>query len=110
MRIRRNPYRPAVRVALFVLIVIGLGYFPRGVKAPAVSVPRGIPPEEVRGTILAEIQMMAAGLDDCEHRFGATTKIIDHPIMGPLTANQWRKLHWLHGRHHTRKIREQTNL
>jgi hypothetical protein len=105
--------RPLATVAtmkqrLRVLIVIGLGYFPKGVKAPAVSVPRGLPPEKVRGTILAEIQKMAAGLDDCERRFGARTKIIDHPIMGPLTAHQWRKLHWLHGRHHTRQIRERT--
>jgi len=92
------------------LIVTGLGYLPEGAKAPERAVPRGMPLAEVRGTILAEIERMAAGLDDCERRFGARTKIIDHPILGPLTANQWRKFHWLHGRHHARQIRERSQL
>jgi len=95
---------------LSVLLVTGLGFFPEGVKAPERTVPGGMPPEEVLGSIFGEIQRMAAGLDDCERRFGARTKIIDHPILGPLTANQWRKLHWLHGRHHARQIRGRIRL
>ena len=91
---------------LSVLLVTGLGFFPEGVKAPERTLPGGMPPEEVLGSIFGEIQKMAAGLDDCQRRFGARTKIIDHPILGPLTANQWRKLHWLHGRHHARQIRQ----
>ncbi|MGZ4836286.1 MAG: DUF1569 domain-containing protein [Terriglobales bacterium] len=31
---------------------------------------------------------------------------MDHPFLGPLTADEWRKFHWVHGRHHTRQIRE----
>ena len=96
------------RVAVFV--VTGLGYFPTGVDAPAVAVPRGVSPELVRGTIFAEIDKMASGLDDCERRFGSRTKILDHPILGPLNVNQARKLHFLHGRHHARQIRERTNM
>jgi hypothetical protein len=92
------------------LMVIGLGYLPGGVKAPERVVPRGMPPEEVREKIIGEIQKMEAGLDDCERRFGARTKIMDHPLLGPLTANQWAKFHWLHGRHHAPQIRERTKL
>jgi len=31
---------------------------------------------------------------------------MDHLFLGPLTANEWRKFHWVHGRHHARQIRE----
>jgi hypothetical protein len=88
------------------LLVVNLGYMPGGGKAPERAVPRGMPPEEIRETIFAEIQKMESGLNDCEQRFGAGIKIMDHPILGPLTAHQWRKFHWVHGRHHARQIRE----
>lgn len=88
------------------LVVVGMGYMPGGAKAPERAVPRGELGDEVRGTILAELERMAAGLDECERRFGVRTKIMDHPVLGPLTANEWRKFHWVHGRHYVRQIRE----
>jgi len=27
-------------------------------------------------------------------------------VLGPLTASQWRKFHWIHGRHHVKQISE----
>jgi len=112
---RLNSGKPVTKAAtlkqrLAVFLITGIGYFPEGVKAPEVVVPRGVPPELVRGTMFAEIQRMVSGLDDCERRFGPRTKIIDHPILGPLNVNQCRKLHWLHARHHARQIRERTSL
>lgn len=92
------------------LVVTGFGYFPDGVKAPEIVVPRGVPRQQVRETIFAEIQRMAAGLEDCERHFGTSTKILDHPILGPLNVNQARRMHWLHGRHHARQIRERIRL
>jgi len=92
------------RVAI--LLVVGLQYMPGGRKAPERVVPRGMPLEEVRRAVLPELQTMASGLDDCERRFGARTKIIDHVVLGPLTAGEWRKFHWVHGRHHARQIRQ----
>src|SRR6266849_4579756 len=80
------------------LLVVNLGYVPAGRKAPERATPRGMP--------LPELQKMGSGLDDCERRFGAGTKIMDHPFLGPLTADEWRKFHWVHGRHHARQIRE----
>lgn len=88
------------------LLVINLGYLPGGRKAPERAVPRGMPPEEVRLTIFDEIQKMGSGLDECERHFGASTKLMDHPFLGPLTAGQWRKFHLVHGRHHAKQIRE----
>lgn len=88
------------------LLVVGLGYLPDGAKAPERSVPRGMPIEEVREKILGELEKMDAGLNDCERRFGVGTKIMDHPLLGPLTSSEWQKFHWVHGRHHVRQIQE----
>lgn len=86
-------------------LLLGTRYFPPGRKAPQRNTPRGMPADEVRQAIFAEMRSMAVGLDNCEHRFGAATKILDHPVLGPLTAEQWRKLHWIHGKHHAKQIR-----
>ncbi len=88
------------------LLVVNLGYMPNGRKAPERAVPRGMAPVEAQRAITPELQQMGSGLDDCERRFGSRTKIMDHPILGPLTAEEWRKFHWVHGRHHARQIRE----
>jgi hypothetical protein len=101
---------PTMRQRLGTFMVTGLGYFPTGVKAPAVAVPRGVSPEEVQQNMFVEIQKMAARLDECEQRFGGKAKILDHPILGPMNVNQWRKLHLLHARHHIRQIRERAKM
>jgi hypothetical protein len=41
-----------------------------------------------------------------EQRYGRRTRLVDHPVLGPLTARQWRKFHWVHGRHHVAQILE----
>lgn len=87
------------------MIVVGLRYMPSGREAPAVARPRGIPPEK----IVAEIATALAGLDEvmsrCATKFGARTKVLDHPILGPFSVNQWRTFHLVHGRHHVKQIR-----
>ncbi|MFZ1919435.1 MAG: DUF1569 domain-containing protein [Terriglobales bacterium] len=91
-------------------VVTRLGYLPEGAKAPERALPRGMVLEEVREKLSGEIRRMVLGLDDCERRFGASTRIMDHPVLGPLTASEWRKFHWLHGRLHARQIRQRINL
>jgi len=98
--------RATLKDRLATLLVVNLGYMPRGRKAPERVKPRGVPVEEVRRAIAPELETMELGLDDCERRFGAGTKILNHTILGPLTAEEWRKFHWVHGRHHARQIRE----
>lgn len=87
------------------LIVVGLGYMPPGRQAPQVARPRGVPQE----TVLAEIGPKIAEMNDmialCEEKLGSRSKLLDHPILGPLTAPQWRKLHLVHGLHHLKQIR-----
>ena len=101
---------PAMKHRLGTLMVVGLGHLPGGWKAPERAVPQGMPTEDVLSVIFAEIEQMDSGLKECERRFGIKTKLMDHPFLGPLTANQWRKFHWVHGRHHVRQIRERAKL
>ena len=98
--------RRTLKHRLSSLLVVNLGYMPEGRKAPERSLPQGMPAGEVRSTIFGEIQKMESGLADCERQFGAGTKIMDHPFLGPLTASEWRKFHLVHGRHHAAQIRE----
>jgi hypothetical protein len=97
--------RPTFRHRIGRLLVVGLGYLPSR-KAPERVTPRGMDAQEVRQAIAPEIRKMESGLHDCETRFGPETKIMDHLFLGPLTAAEWRKFHWVHGRHHARQIRQ----
>jgi len=98
--------RATLKDRLATLLVVNLGYLPSGRKAPERAVPRGMAPEEAREAITPELQKMGSMLDVCERKFGVRKKILDHPLLGPLTAHEWRKFHWIHGRHHVRQIRE----
>jgi Protein of unknown function (DUF1569) len=90
------------RVVTF--LVVGVGYMPSGAEAPAVARPRGIPTEQVRNEMRATLVAMDAIIAQCAARFGPDVKLLDHPIVGPLTARQWRKLHLVHGRHHLNQL------
>jgi DinB superfamily len=96
--------RPSVRDRVKTMVVVGFGHMPGGVKAPAVTVPIGLPAEKVREEFGAKIVEMDAIIAQCEGRFGRHVKVLDHPILGPLTAPQWRKLHVVHGRHHHQQL------
>lgn len=95
---------PSLADRVRTLVVVSLGYMPEGRKAPDRSTPRGMAAEEVVKAIGAEIIAMDDLLAKCEVRFGRHTRILDHPVLGPLTAAQWRKFHWVHGRHHVKQI------
>jgi hypothetical protein len=86
------------------LVVVGLGHMPAGRKAPAMVLPKGLPAEKVRNEIGAKMVAMDAVIAQCEARFGRRVQLLDHPILGPLTATQWRKLHLVHGQHHHKQL------
>jgi hypothetical protein len=77
---------------------------PSGRKAPAFAVPKGLPPDEVLRNIPIHIADMDRVLAECERRFGVRCRLADHAILGPLTAHQWRKFHWVHTCHHIKQI------
>jgi hypothetical protein len=86
------------------LVVLGLGHLPAGTKAPAVAVPKDLPAETMLNEFGAKIETMDGMITQCETRFGRRVHVLDHPILGPLTAPQWRKLHVVHSRHHHKQL------
>ena len=87
-----------------ITLVVKLSHLPKGRKAPERTTPKGMSPEKVVAEIGATIATMGELIAQCEARYGARTRVLDHPILGPLTARQWRKFHWVHGRHHVKQI------
>lgn len=86
------------------LLAVGLGYLPAGRKAPRVSQPRGLSSETVRNEFATKIAAMDAIIQQSETRFRRGVPLLDHPILGPLSAAQWRKFHVVHGMHHRKQL------
>ena len=89
---------------LMVLAVVRAGFFPPGRKSPPMVVPKGIPPQQAMHDIRANLGAVDVALAECEKKFGSG-KILQHPVLGPLTAREWRKFHYVHTRHHMKQIR-----
>src|SRR6476620_4695565 len=85
-------------------VVVGLGYLPEGRKSPKNAEPRGIPCDRVLTEFAEKIAAMDAAIAKAEKKFGSQIPLVDHPILGPLRAAQWRKFHWVHGRHHLKQL------
>ena len=95
---------PRLKDRLVTAVVVGAGYFPPGREAPKNTLPRGMTAEKVLSDLESQIATMDALIAQCEARYGKRTRMLDHPVLGPLTAAQWRKFHWVHGRHHVKQI------
>lgn len=85
--------------------VITLGYMPEGRQSPAAGRPRGLATDKVIAEIGPAIGTMDELLTRCAGRFGANTKLMDHPVLGPFSARQWQKFHFVHGMHHLKQLR-----
>lgn len=105
MRVGEPRCRPVTwrdRVGKF--YVLRLGKIPGGIKAAKnVSPQHGLASDNLRQFNDALVAMDAT-LNDAERRFGRRTKILDHPALGPLTAEQWRRFHCVHAEHHFQQI------
>jgi len=89
--------------------VLGIGRFPAGVEAPMQTVPRNILGDDAIRQFNDALVAMDATLTDTERRFGQNARVLRHPVLGPLTAQQWRRFHLVHGRHHLRQIAVRLN-
>jgi DinB family protein len=90
------------RIAQFVVTTLGI--MPGGRQAPAPTVPKGIGPEQALREIRANFEEMEKVVADAEQTFGSKAIVGVHPVLGPLTAPQWRKFHLAHGLHHCKQI------
>lgn len=89
-------------------LVIRCGGFPRGTGSPSAVLPgkSGMPPmsgDELAACMRSELEKLDAKLDECQKAF-AKRSFAPHFIFGPLTAAQWRRFHFVHGRHHLKQL------
>jgi DinB superfamily len=88
--------------------VITMGYVPRGRAAPeAVTCASGAP-KAPGGMLIAQaetaIRRMDRQISAVEKMFGPACRAVNHMLLGPLSARQWRRFHLVHGRHHIKQI------
>jgi DinB family protein len=88
------------------LLVVRLGYFPSGRKAPAFIVPHDDAGPDVLGRALSGLERMKVALAAAEERWGSRKPVGTHFVLGPMNPGQWRKFHYLHGHHHVLQMRE----
>ncbi len=85
-----------------------LGLFPKGRAAPAAVMPRDEPVrrlsgEELGGEVGKALGRMDGLLSRAEQMFGAR-RGVSHLILGPMSVQQWRRFHLVHGEHHIKQI------
>jgi hypothetical protein len=96
--------KPTFQERLKTFVVVGAGYLPSGRKATKFLTPG-------EGRVLDSLRpfndalvAMDASLTDAEKRFGSKLKLLEHPVIGPLNVQQWRRFHRVHGRLHLKQM------
>ena len=95
---------PSLKQRLSTAVVLGIGYLPSGREAPKGTRPHGRPAQTVMTEVTRNLATMDEMIAKSEARYGSRTRVLNHPILGPLTASQWRKFHFVHGKHHLKQI------
>jgi uncharacterized protein DUF1569 len=98
--------RPTLRDLISAFYVTGLGLMPSGRAALESMTPKDGAGLEALRQFNDALVVMDATLADAEKRFGSRVRLLDHPILGPLTATQWRRFHRTHARHHLKQVAE----
>jgi hypothetical protein len=95
----------SLRQHLRIFVVVSVGYFPPGREAPKHVLPTGqVELDAALDAARDSLQRLDRAADAARRRFGAM-KVLDHPILGAFTVDQWHRFHWVHTRHHERQIR-----
>lgn len=89
-------------------VVLGVGVMPGRRMAPPMVTPAATPDPVLDGAALAslfrsELQAMDELLGPCREQFGKQT-FSNHQVLGPLSAEQWRRFHLVHARHHLKQV------
>ncbi|HKD85595.1 MAG TPA: DUF1569 domain-containing protein [Terriglobales bacterium] len=96
--------KPTLRDWMATLYVAKLGLMPAGRRSPEIAVPQhGLDADSLRRFYDALVALDAT-LADAERRFGSQVKLLDHPILGPLSSRDWRRFHQTHAKHHLKQI------
>jgi hypothetical protein len=78
--------------------------------APPGVIPAVIDSEPLDGTAISarlhdDLWAMDELLIACEEQFGRR-RFSTHQVLGPISADQWRRFHVVHGRHHLKQLRQ----
>lgn len=88
------------------MLLLGSGRFPPGQKAPEFLIPRADAGAEMLPKTFSGLERMRRALDAAESRWGGDVAVAIHFTLGPMSARQWSKFHYLHGRHHIEQIQQ----
>ncbi len=100
--------RPTLPDRLRTFWVAKLGLMPSGRSAPKQTIPQdGFEGNSLRRFYDALVAVDAT-LADAERRFGGSVKLLDHPVLGPLSAKEWRQFHRTHAKHHLKLLAKQS--
>ena len=96
---------PTVKQQLQGFALLKLGYFPEGRQAPKHVIPTGaLDLGAVLDATRRDLDRLDAAAVRTREQFG-TAKVVDHPILGAFSVDQWLKFHLIHTRHHEKQIR-----
>lgn len=103
-----SPQLRTANISEFLLkvLIVDLGIFPTGAKAPEMVVPTGEAGPVALQRALLNLERMDVALTASEELWGRQAAIAMHFRLGPLNALQWRKFHYFHGHHHVLQMRK----
>jgi hypothetical protein len=96
---------PSLKERIINFVIFLRGEIPEGRTAPEGVRPKGIEGEEALRRIREFLSTMDLQIAAAEKRWGPSAYIARHPILGPLSADRWRRFHFIHTRHHMRQVR-----
>jgi len=97
--------RATLKQSLQSFVLINLGYFPEGRQSPKYILPTGV---VALPAVIEGVKKDLTWLDDAATRAGrvfGSAKVLDHPILGALSVDQWLRFHLVHTKHHEQQIR-----
>lgn len=87
------------------LMVLECGIFPFKRKSPVQVAPKGeIGGREAMALLKQNLKNMDAAFAAYKEKHGGKGRVANHPVLGPLTLEQWPKFHLNHARHHMKQI------
>lgn len=97
---------PSMKERLIQTVVVGLKYIPPGRKAPERTTPKGImggleAVERIRNGLVT----MDEKLTECRAKLDTRGRLLNHPLLGPFTNEQWCIFHYVHTKHHMKQVR-----
>ena len=96
---------PSLKQRVQGFAVVSLGYFPTGREAPKHIIPTGaLDLLAVLDAVRRDLARLDAAAVRTREHFGRV-KVVDHPILGAFSVDQWLKFHLVHTRHHQAQIR-----